>query len=1003
MRQDLSLLPWRRIWRIVGLVLVGVSWFAGEVRAGKLDYNRDVRPILSNKCFRCHGFDEKNRAADLRLDVAEGAFAQRDSQAAIVAFHPEQSLLVERITTTDTDLKMPPPDAPQQLSGPEMEVLRQWIREGAEYQPHWAFAPLVKPAVTGTGHESADQVPVSPIDLFIERELAAKGIPPAPLAPRNVMIRRLYLDLLGLLPSPEEVDQFVKDEAPDAWERLVDRTLANPHYGERWGRHWLDQARYADSNGYSIDGARVMWPYRDWVIAALNEDLPFDQFTVEQLAGDLLPEPTKRQLIASAFHRNTMINEEGGVKADQFRHEAIVDRVATTGSVWLGLSIGCAQCHSHKYDPITHEDFHRMYAFFNATQDNNNHGATVPVLVNEVFGLSAQAEETLAQLKSLRERQGRLKSEIAKEAKLAEGGQIAPRDWKRLELTSFITGSNANLTRLPDGSLLASKDLAENDSYELSFVWPENAKSIRVVTLPHESLPKQGPGLAGNGNFVLSDVFLERDGQPIRFAQAVADHEQQGYTAQHAIDGDPQSGWAINVSPDQTKRNPQLKMNARHEISLVPTGAITPGPITLVLKHDRNAHYLIGRLALEISDQLPLKAVETTSRQQELAAVTSQIDKLEKQLPGSGREFLQMVMRDEKSPPETYLLMRGDFLNPDRERGPLLPGVPEALRVATSQVEPLKNRLDLAKWLVSPRNPLTPRVVVNRVWMRYFGRGIVETENDFGLQGSLPSSPELLDWLASRLHEVRWSMKALHKEILLSKTYRRDSRISSEAWAADPQNRALARQQRTRVDAEVVRDLMLTASGRFTSTIGGPSVFPPQPEGVFRFTQNSKPWNEEQGANRYRRTMYTMFYRSAPYPLLATFDTPDFSSACTRRQPSNTPLQALAVANDPMFIELAGGLARRVLLAGQRSPEAMAEAMWQICLSRSPTAEELAVVRQFSEMESKRLDASPADAALVRKLVRVESLPPGVSEREFAVATSLARLVMNTDEFITRN
>lgn len=986
---------------LTGLALCLLT--APAVAAEKLDYNRDVRPILSNKCFRCHGFDDKNRAAGLRLDMAEGALAERDGAAAIVPHAPEKSLLVERIETSDVDLKMPPPESPQQLTEQEIALLKQWIREGAEYQPHWAFAPLSKPEIPLSIVTPVDTVPGSPLDGFIEKDLLAKGIPVAPMASRAVRIRRLYLDVLGILPSPEEIDRFEQDAAPDAWEKLVDQVLASPHYGERWGRHWLDQARYADSNGYTIDGARVMWPYRDWVIQALNADMPFDQFTIEQLAGDLLPNASKKQLVATAFHRNTMINEEGGVKADQFRHEAMVDRVATTGSVWLGLSIGCAQCHTHKYDPITHEDFHRLYAFFNAAKDANNQADTVPVYVNEVFGLTPAQQALLAQLKALRIEQGKLKEAVGKESKAASGGDPASVRWNRVEFKQFAAGSNGELVQLPDQSLLASRKFAENDNYEVTFDWPEKTRAVKIVVLTHESLPRQGPGLASNGNFVLSDVSLKQRERSFRFEQAFADHEQPGYTASHAIDSDPQSGWAINVSADQTKRNPQLKMNARHELVLKASQEVEPGPVTIVLRHDRNAHYLIGRFAVEVADQWPEATSPSSQIQQQLAEINEQIRRLEAQVPGAGREYLQMVMQDLPKPPPTYLLLRGDFLNPDLPRGELFPGVPAALTVSIGPADKPKNRLDLARWLVSKDNALTARVFVNRVWMRYFGRGIVETENDFGMQGSLPFSPELLDWLAGRFIEKKWSMKSLHKEILLSKTYCRESRVTSLALSKDPQNRALGRQQRLRVDAEIVRDLMLSASGLLTPTIGGPSVFPPQPAGVFQFTQNSKPWNEEQGENRYRRTMYTMFYRSAPYPLLATFDAPDFTSACTRRQPSSTPLQALSVANDPMFLEVAGGLAQRVLQDQPRDPEAIANAMWKICLSRAINADEREIVAKFFEAEKQRFDRSPEQINKLLKPMKRFSWPADLSQAEIAATISLARLVFNTDEFITRN
>ena len=917
--------------------------------AQEVSFNREIRPILSNKCFFCHGPDENKREADLRLDTREGALADHDGFSAVVPGNPDDSELLYRIAHDDPDELMPPPEAKKDpLTKSEIALLRRWIEQGAPYQDHWSFEPLAKtnPPASWIGN---------PIDHFVDASLARFDIKPSPAADPATLIRRISLDLTGLLPTPEETDAFVNDKRPDAWPRLVDRLLASPHYGERWGRHWLDQARYADSHGYSVDGGRDMWPYRDWVIKALNDDLPFDQFTVEQLAGDLLPNATKSQLIASAFHRNTLINQEGGSDREQFRVESVIDRVNTTGAVWLGLTVGCAQCHTHKFDPITHREYYQLFAFFNNTEDANSTGPTVEVKQYEVLG---NAPKPPAQTKS-------------------DSNQ--PAKWLPVHYDEHRTSSGASLKLLKDNSLLIDKSAKPQEAYDLSVATNlETVAALRLRVLPDKSLPKNGPGTAGNGNFVLTNLRVTIDGKPVRLTTAFADHEQPGFPASAIINRDKNSGWAINTGGGQ-----KAQMNAEHEaIFLFEKPVPTKGkPLTIRMEHDLNDNYLVGRFAIALSATAP-----PVPKGQEPAVTMPRTGKL-------------MVMRELAKPRPTFILTRGDFTRPDKEVGELTPGVLSKVKPALPEPTSRRNRLDLAKWLVDPTNPLTSRVTVNRTWMRYFGRGLVETEEDFGTQGSPPSHPNLLDYLSRRFIEDGWSMKKLHRLIVTSKTYRRSSKARPDLAALDPRNLLLARQSRLRLDAEIIRDAALSASGLFSPVIGGPGVFPPQPAGIYAFTQNRKSWKTSSGPDRYRRAMYTVFYRSAPYPLLSTFDAPDFQTVCTHRVRSNTPLQALTIANDPAFLEIAQGLAARLLrdVPGGLEPRILRAC--QLTLCREPSREELAILTSYLRQQSEDFIQ---DETAARALLSDELLSSQVPPAEAAALVGLARALLNTDNFITR-
>ena len=744
--------------------LAGATLHAAQPQP-QISFNRDVRPILSENCFACHGFDPKHRQADLRLDTFAGATEDHDGIRGIVPGDLTQSAAWQRIISTDPDEVMPPPKSHKPpLSPAQRTILKTWIEQGAKYERHWAFEPP-KPS------------PGSSIDSFIQDRLAQENLSPSPAASPATLIRRVSLDLTGLPPTPEEVAAFLADPSDQAYSKLVDRLLQSPHYGERWGRWWLDQARYADSNGYSIDAPRQIWKFRDWVIDALNADMPFDQFTIEQLAGDLLPNASESQKIATGFHRNTQINQEGGIDKEQFRIDSVFDRVATTGTVWLGLSIGCAQCHDHKFDPIEQKEYYQLFAFFN-NQDE-------PTL--KIFDQNLDVRELTQEFKQL---ETRIKTFIQDHASELDAWEAGLTPAIKKSLSSFLT-----------------KILAV----------PKNKRS---------------------------------------FAQT-------------------QSLFAASVGGVGTFR--------------------------------------------ELNDRY--KEIDTLLNQ----GVTT------------------LVMKELPKPRKTTILIKGDFTRPADEVTPGTPGVLHPFKSTPHQ----PNRLDLAKWIVSPENPLTARVIVNRIWQQYFGRGLVETENDFGMQGTTPSHPELLDWLATELLAKNWSLKDIHRLIVTSHTYRQSSSNRPDLREKDPGNYLLARQSRLRLDAEVVRDVALSASGLLAPQIGGPPVYPPIPDGVMGQGQVKRTWTVSKGADRYRRGLYTFIYRASPPPTLTVFDAPEGFTTCTRRIRSNTPLQALTLMNDSGFFEFATALEKII------QSESL-DAAFRRCTSRPPHPDELAILQKLDPLTAAR-------------------------------------------------
>ena len=800
---------------------------------------------------------------------------------------------------------------------------------------HWAFKAPVRPALPAV--KRADQVR-SPIDRFILARLEKEGLALSPEADRHALIRRLSLDLTGLPPDPEAVAAFVKDRDPRAYEKVVDRLLKSPHYGERWARVWLDLARYADTNGYEKDAGRTMWPWRDWVIRALNDDMPFDRFTVEQLAGDLLPDATPMQVLATAFHRNTMTNTEGGTSDEEFRVAAVLDRVDTTGLVWMGLTVGCAKCHEHKYDPIGNDEYYRLYAFLNQTEDadRGNNAPTMKVLP------PGEAETA------------------AREKKAAEAA------WTPLRPTKMESAGGATMKLLDDGSVLVGGKKPRFDTYTLEFPTAGLGKiaALRLEALAHTSLPRGGPGRAGDkdGNFVLSRITASVGGNDVAFAKATATFEQKNYPVVHAIKGPDlkKNGWAI--APRQGQ--------AHEAVFLAAKPVKAAGRLRVVLTHQFEYSlpgFSLGRFRLSASG-----SPDATVRKERSAGKRPSVP-IMRELPEGKRR-------------KTRILLKSNFLMPGKE---VPPGVPAAFHPMPAGAP--MNRLGLAKWLLDPRNPLTARGAVNRHWARFFGTGIVETEEDFGTQGGPPSHPALLDWLAVEFREAHgWSMKKLCKAIVMSATYRQSSRVTPALFERDGKNRLLARGPRFRLEAEMIRDQALAVSGLLSRKMYGPPVMPVQPAGVWQVVYNGSKWVTSKGGDKHRRGLYTYLRRTSPYPSFLTFDGGSGEVCMVRRIRTNTPLGALVTMNDPVYVEAAQAFGRRIAAEGGKTVDKRAAWAFLTATARPPRPEEMRrIVRLYRDQ-----------LAIYRK--QPEAAKKLGADASGAAWTVVANVLLNLDEVLTK-
>jgi len=992
-------------WRMFAAVAVAIGLGPLAGAAGP-DFARDVRPILSNRCFACHGPDEDRREAGLRLDLREAAVSALDSgERAIVPGHADGSELVARITSTDPDLVMPPPHVKKPISADERRILTEWIAAGAEYRPHWAFVKPERPAIAKAENEAWAR---NDIDRLVSQRLRREGLAPSTEADRATLCRRVHLDLVGLPPTPAELDAFLADESPDAYERLVDRLLASPRYGERWARRWLDLARYADTNGYEKDRDRSIWPYRDWVIRAINDDMPFDEFTIRQVAGDLVPGATTDDIVATGFHRNTMINEEGGIDPLEFRYLAVVDRVGTTGAAWLGLTTACAQCHTHKFDPLTHTDYFGLMALLDNADEPE---WRIP---------SADRQSREADLRRrIDEAWTTLAEKVDADAYAAWDEEESRRAvaW-RVAKPATVTSSLPLLQVRDDGSVLASGDVTKSTVYEVVLPASDVATAaIRLEVLPDASLPASGPGMiwyeGAKGDFFLSELELEAAGSRITVAGATESFagkpssSKDVGSAAKTIDGDMSSGWGV----DGRQGRPEAAVYRLAEP--VPAGV----PITVRLRSERHYACPLGCFRISLAERADAEARGFTAAEEatlakpaderspadrellrrrflatapEAAEAIKEIRRLEDALLREGTTTLVLRERPAEHRRVTHRRHRGEFTQPEEVVAPATPAFLPPL-----PADAPADRLALARWLVSPDNPLTARVTVNRHWQAFFGRGLVATLDDFGHQSEPPSHPELLDWLAVTFAEdLGWSTKRLHRLIVTSATYRQASAVSPELAAVDPANVLLARGPRVRLEAEVIRDSLLAAAGLLSTKMYGPGVRPPQPEGVTEVAYGNPKWPASSGEDRHRRSVYTFQKRTAPFAMTTTFDGPTGEACLVRRDVSNSPLQALTLLNDPMFVEVSRALGAAVMRAGGDDATRLADLARRV-VSRPFDPDEQSALAAFLAEQRQRLAAGDLDAA---ELVGDDG--PDATER--AAWMLVARAVMNLDEAIVK-
>ena len=1141
---------------VLVLLLIAPIAAAAAGSKVKVNFNAQVRPIISAKCYHCHGPDEKSRKAKLRLDLREEAIRERDGIIPIKPGDLKNSEIIRRVTAgEDSDDLMPPTKAGHPLTAAEVDLLKQWVQQGAPYATHWSFT---KPERSALPRISRRAWPQNSIDHFILAKLEANKLKPSPKADRSALIRRLSLDLIGLPPTPADLEAFVKDQSGNAYEKLVDRLLASPAYGEKWARMWLDIARYADSYGYGQDSLRPNnpWPYRDWLINAFNRNLPFDQFTIEQLAGDLLDNPTEEQLIATAFHRNTMTNVEGGTDDEEWRVAAVKDRANVTAQAWMGLTMGCAQCHTHKFDPISQKEYYEFYAFFNQTEDNDqpDERPTMPLFRPEQRERMTDLKKQIAALEAkISTESPALEREFAEWERAAQ----APGLWRAVDLKNFKSLRGTGFQKLDDGSLLADTNSPDKDVYTLLFDSTlTNATALRLEVLTDDSLPKHGPGRDVSGNFVLTELQLtvkssatatprarfvrielpgekkilslaevqvfsgeenvakqgkasqssveysgpaelaidgntngdfekkstthtsneddpwwevdlgseqnvdsvvvwnRTDGtvggrlanfrllaldaahQPVWTTQvatapkksvklsanertavlkrATATHQQNDFEASHltSSETDPKRGWAVGAGQGRG-----------HAAVLEFAEPLPAGEVTAKFLQNFGGQHTLGRFRLSLTDaSLPLAVPEnlqpsfalavdkrSPSQQQDLlrwfqqfaavsAGIRREIVPLKKELDAI--KPLQLpVMRELATDKrrKTYLFNKGNFLEPGEE---VSAAVPAAFNPWPAGAP--TNRLGVARWLMNPDNPLTARVTANRMWAQLFGTGLVETEEDFGTQSSQPSHPELLDWLAVELRDGGWNLKQFIKTIVMSATYQQTSRVTPELLAKDPRNALLSRAPRRRLEAELIRDQAMALSGLLSPKLGGPSVYPPQPDGLWRVAfDGTRAYPTSTGEDRYRRGLYTVWRRTIPYPSMATFDAPSRESCTFRRLPTNTPLQAYVTLNDPVYVEAAQALGRRLVHDGGDTVEQRIRFGLKLVLSRPPDNAQVVELRELFETELAHYRNAEKDAV---KLATepLGPLPEGLKTAEAAAWTVVANVLLNLDGVLTR-
>ncbi len=1036
-----------------------------------VDFDRDIRPILSENCFTCHGPDERQRYANLRLDTREGIFADRGGYQVVVPEDPEGSRLMQRLGAESPAQRMPPPGSGKELTADQVHLLRSWIEEGAEWRQHWAFSPPRRPELPRI---QASHRVRNAIDMFILERLAKEGLEPSPEADRTTLIRRVTLDLTGLPPTPREVDAFLADSSPHAYQRLLDRLLASPRYGERMAWRWLEAARYADTNGYQSDGERYMWRWRDWVIGAFNQNMPFDQFTIEQIAGDMLPGATLDQKIATGFNRNHSGNGEGGVIPAEYAVEYVVDRVDTTSTVWLGLTMGCARCHDHKYDPITQKEFYQLFAFFNNVPekgDANKHGNSPPMIKAPTAEQQIELRALEHRLEAARNRFSDLNSQIA--SAQVEWETSLPGD-QSLEWT--ITRGLVARYRL-DGKLDA--ELSEESENSEDPVEPEDSEAPTPRFAEGEAVFV--PGRLGEAGAFDGARFIEAGevggfGYFDKFslgAWVYLTGSEGGTVLSKMEDTDESRGYSLEVREgkvyltlavrrlDDALRvqtaEPLVPGQWHHLLATYDGSRVASGITVYVDGHDRKLEVLLDDLNQSFTSEEPLRigarggaekrfhgyiddvrvysvelepdeaatlvtfqsvneiAGRASSERTEKQATKLRLCFLESYSPPPIRrawqdllrsqerrdEFFEqipttMVMAERETPRDTFFLNRGEYDKPGEK---VTPNVPSVLPPLPSS--PKNDRLALARWLVDPANPLTARVTVNRIWQMYFGAGLVKTPEDFGTRGELPTHPRLLDWLATELISTGWDLKALHKTILMSTTYRQASRVTPSLQKIDPANRWLARGPRLRLSAEMIRDQALFSSGLLVEQLGGPSVRPYQPEGLWKELSDFSGYTQDSGESLYRRSLYTFWKRTIPPPSMGTFDAATRETCTVRETRTNTPLQALTLLNDITFVEAARVLAQRMMREGGAAAADRIDLGFRLATARRPNSREREILLDGLEYHLSDSRKDP-DAAL--DLTGIGEIPRDdeLEVTELAAYTAVANLILNLDETVTK-
>ena len=1009
------------------LIAAGVILVTTSKAAEKIEFNRDVRPILADNCFQCHGPDVKARKAKLRLDQKEGATRDLGGYRAVSPGQPTESELMKRILSDDPEEIMPPPKTKKHLTHEQKEVLRKWITSGADYRDHWAFVRPEKPEIPEIAYGPRVK---NNIDRFVLARLKLEELEPAAEASRETLIRRVSFSLTGLPPTLEEIDAFLADKSPGAYNDMVTRYLNSPAYGEHMARHWLDLARYADSNGYQYDTERQQWVWRDWVINAYNSNKPFNEFTIEQLAGDLLPQATEHQRLATGFNRNHGITIEGGIIDEEYRTEYVMDRVVTTSQVWMALTMGCARCHDHKFDAISQKEFYQVFHFFNQVPERGANGFAPKQRLASPLAAAKKAENE----KKLAQLMKELEKPVNLDALLDQwASQIAlqPKEgWAILSPETMKSTGGATLSKLADNSILAGGANSQKDIYEFTAkTTAGKMTAVRLEALTHKTLPGGGPGRHSNSNFVLSEFELTAisikkpsQSQAVKFASAIADYSQAGYEVSRAIDGTTanSNGWAVD---GPTRKEPATAIF----ITALPFGYEGGTLLRFRLRHEADfAAHGMGRPRLSVTadpaSSLQLQGIPAGIR--EIAAIITQkrtksqsdrlkkyflthhnpnkklkkrIAAIEKQQAASFPET--MIMQDRAKPRATHVLHRGQYNEPGEIVSAGVPTIFPAMK------ENQSNRLGFAQWLMDPDHPLTARVAVNRYWQQLFGIGLVKTAEDFGIQGELPSHPKLLDWLALEFIRSGWDTKHMYSLLLNSATYRQTSHAGAAAYRNDPENRFLTRGPRMRLDAEEIRDSCLASSGLLVKKLGGRSVYPYQPKGLWMELNNrpgySKEYQQGKGNDLYRRSIYTFWKRTVPSPMLKTFDAPEREFCTTRRSRTNTPMQALALLNGPQFVEAARHLAERMLSEGGRTLNERITYGFRLVTARVPVQSELALLRSSY---TENLQLFGADKSAAHKLLQVGDSPYNTSLNisKLAAMTSVARLLFNLNETITK-